>query len=173
MAPWHAASARRTEEAGDSLVGRQHFSRRETPDKLTTSSDSWRWPRGAIRAGPSGNGRRSASRSLGFFRTGWRRLSRHGLRRVALLELRDVTKTFGATMALRDISLTLEAGRFHALLGENGAGKSTLIKILAGIHRPTRGEMRLRATELKRQRPRCCARLDSILFTRILPSFQA
>ena len=54
---------------------------------------------------------------------------------VPLLELRDVTKAFGATIALRDINLKLEAGRFHALLGENGAGKSTLIKILAGIHR--------------------------------------
>ena len=61
--------------------------------------------------------------------------------RVTLLELRDVTKAFGATIALRDIDLKLDAGRFHALLGENGAGKSTLIKILAGIHRPTSGEM--------------------------------
>ena len=61
--------------------------------------------------------------------------------RVALLELRDVTKSFGATMALRDISLTLEEGRFHALLGENGAGKSTLVKILSGAVAPTRGEI--------------------------------
>jgi rhamnose transport system ATP-binding protein len=59
----------------------------------------------------------------------------------SLLELRDVTKAFGATLALREINLKLETGRFHALLGENGAGKSTLIKILAGIHRPTRGEV--------------------------------
>ena len=58
-----------------------------------------------------------------------------------LLELRDLTKAFGATVALRDINLKLDAGQFHALLGENGAGKSTLIKILAGIHRPSRGEM--------------------------------
>jgi rhamnose transport system ATP-binding protein len=63
------------------------------------------------------------------------------LGRVSLLELRGVTKTFGATIALREINLTLDAGRFHALLGENGAGKSTLIKILAGIHHPTGGEM--------------------------------
>ncbi|HWJ75150.1 MAG TPA: sugar ABC transporter ATP-binding protein [Kaistia sp.] len=59
----------------------------------------------------------------------------------ALLELRDLTKSFGSTIALRGIDLTLEAGRFHALLGENGAGKSTLIKILAGIHKPSGGEM--------------------------------
>ena len=60
---------------------------------------------------------------------------------VALLELKNLTKQFGATVALRDINLTLDAGRFHALLGENGAGKSTIIKILAGIYRPTRGEV--------------------------------
>ena len=60
---------------------------------------------------------------------------------VPVLELRDVNKAFGATLALREINLKLDPGRFHALLGENGAGKSTLIKILAGIHRPTRGEM--------------------------------
>ena len=60
-----------------------------------------------------------------------------------LIEAKNVTKAFGATIALREINLKLEAGRFHALLGENGAGKSTLIKILAGIHRPTSGEILL------------------------------
>jgi rhamnose transport system ATP-binding protein len=60
---------------------------------------------------------------------------------IPLLELRGVTKAFGPTLALREINLKLEAGRFHALLGENGAGKSTLIKILAGIHRQTSGEV--------------------------------
>jgi rhamnose transport system ATP-binding protein len=58
-----------------------------------------------------------------------------------LLELRGVTKAFGPTIALRGIDLKLDAGRFHALLGENGAGKSTLIKILAGIYRQTSGEV--------------------------------
>jgi len=60
---------------------------------------------------------------------------------VPLLELRDITKAFGATLALREINLKLDPGRFHALLGENGAGKSTLIKILAGIHRQSHGEV--------------------------------
>jgi hypothetical protein len=173
MAPRHAASARRTEEAGYSLVGRQHFSRRETPDKLTTSSDlgagraeqSARDQRGTVdvrRALPSDSSERDGAASAGM-----------ASGRVALLELRDVTKSFGATMALRDISLTLEEGRFHALLGENGAGKSTSSRYWrASIAQPA-VRCDLRATELKRQRPRCCARLDSILFTRILPSFRA
>ena len=73
---------------------------------------------------------------------------------VPLLELRDVTKAFGATLALRDIDLKLGAGRFHALLGENGAGKSTLIKILAGIHRPTSGEILFEGRRIEAPKPR-------------------
>jgi ribose transport system ATP-binding protein len=51
-----------------------------------------------------------------------------------LLSFENVTKRFGGTTALRDVSLTLASGEILALLGENGAGKSTLIKSLAGIH---------------------------------------
>jgi ribose transport system ATP-binding protein len=50
---------------------------------------------------------------------------------------------FGATQALRSVSLAVRAGEVLALLGENGAGKSTLIKILAGVERPTAGTIRL------------------------------
>jgi ribose transport system ATP-binding protein len=50
---------------------------------------------------------------------------------------------FGATHALRGVSLGVRAGEVLALLGENGAGKSTLIKILAGVERPTAGTIRL------------------------------
>ncbi|HMN84786.1 MAG TPA: sugar ABC transporter ATP-binding protein [Bauldia sp.] len=71
----------------------------------------------------------------------------------ALLELRNLTKSFGATLALRDIDLTLDAGKFHALLGENGAGKSTLIKILAGIFRPTRGEVFMEGRHIEQPTP--------------------
>ena len=53
----------------------------------------------------------------------------------------DVSKSFGAVRALREVSLTLTGGRAHALLGENGAGKSTLIKVLAGVHRPDTGQV--------------------------------
>ena len=51
-----------------------------------------------------------------------------------VLELRDVSKSFGPVVALRSGSLRVEAGSIHALVGENGAGKSTLVKVLAGIH---------------------------------------
>ena len=54
-----------------------------------------------------------------------------------------ISKRFGATQALDDVSLDLSAGEVHALVGENGAGKSTLVKILAGIHQPDSGSIRL------------------------------
>ncbi len=56
-----------------------------------------------------------------------------------LLEMRGISKSFGATRALSDVSLTVAAGETHALMGENGAGKSTLMKILSGAYTPDAG----------------------------------
>ena len=59
------------------------------------------------------------------------------------LSVETVTKAYGATVALEEVSLHLAAGQVHALLGENGAGKSTLVKILSGVVRPDSGRMLL------------------------------
>lgn len=56
-----------------------------------------------------------------------------------LIELTDVSKSFGSVIALRDISMHVEAGSVTCVLGDNGAGKSTLIKTLSGVHQPTTG----------------------------------
>src|SRR5690242_3129727 len=60
-----------------------------------------------------------------------------------VLELRDVSKSFGPVVALRAGSLAVRAGSIHALVGENGAGKSTLVKVVAGVHRRDGGDFLL------------------------------
>lgn len=60
---------------------------------------------------------------------------------VPVLEIRNVSKHFGAVKALTDVSFSLEKGEVHALCGENGAGKSTLMNIIAGVQQPTEGDV--------------------------------
>jgi ribose transport system ATP-binding protein len=71
-----------------------------------------------------------------------------------LITFDRISKRFGGTHALREVSLSLKQGEILALLGENGAGKSTLIKILAGIFKPTSGEIRFRGTPYQHRPPR-------------------
>ena len=64
-----------------------------------------------------------------------------------MVSLRDVTKQYlrGGTVidALRGVSLELEKGEFYALMGPSGCGKSTLLNLIAGLDRPTSGEVAL------------------------------
>jgi branched-chain amino acid transport system ATP-binding protein len=60
---------------------------------------------------------------------------------MSLLEVRSVTKVFGALQALGGVDLTVEARTFHGLIGPNGSGKSTLLKAIAGAHFPTTGSI--------------------------------
>jgi simple sugar transport system ATP-binding protein len=61
--------------------------------------------------------------------------------RKPLLEARDISKYFGAVVALEGVSLTVRSGEINCLLGDNGAGKSTLIKTLSGVHPPDDGTL--------------------------------
>jgi simple sugar transport system ATP-binding protein len=72
---------------------------------------------------------------------------------MALLELKNISKHFGAIHALNDVSLSLEPGEVVGLMGDNGAGKSTLVKIIAGNYRPTHGELRMEGRNLIMHRP--------------------
>ncbi len=60
---------------------------------------------------------------------------------MTLLQLRHVSKSFGAIKALTDVDLTITRGEIVGLMGDNGAGKSTLVKVIAGNFPPTAGEM--------------------------------
>ena len=80
---------------------------------------------------------------------------------ITTLEMRDISKSFGATHALRGVSFTAVAGRVLALVGENGAGKSTLMKVLSGAHLPDRGTMTLGGAPYSPRGPHD-ARLDGV-----------
>ena len=58
-----------------------------------------------------------------------------------MLQLTSVGRRFGAVEALRDVSLTIDAGDFVALLGPSGCGKSTLLRSIAGLDQPDTGRM--------------------------------
>lgn len=70
------------------------------------------------------------------------------------LETIGMTKRFGSLVALDDVSIKVEAGTLHALLGENGAGKSTLVKCIMGFYQPTSGTVLIDGHEVTIRNPR-------------------
>jgi simple sugar transport system ATP-binding protein len=72
---------------------------------------------------------------------------------VAVLELTNISKHFGAIQAVNDVSLSIEPGQVVGLMGDNGAGKSTLVKMIAGNFRPSHGAMQMDGKELILHKP--------------------
>ena len=72
---------------------------------------------------------------------------------LAILELSNISKHFGAIQAVNDVSFSLEAGEVVGLMGDNGAGKSTLVKMIAGNFAPSEGTMRMDGQPLNMHRP--------------------
>ncbi len=70
-----------------------------------------------------------------------------------LLEVRDLARSFGPTVALASCSFAVTAGEIHALVGENGSGKSTLIKILNGVLPQDRGQLRWQGADIRFRDP--------------------
>ncbi|GLU25077.1 ATP-binding cassette domain-containing protein [Brucella pseudogrignonensis] len=71
-----------------------------------------------------------------------------------IIEVRNLVKHFGPVIALNGVSLSVEPGQVHCLLGDNGAGKSTLIKTLSGVHKPTSGEFFVEGKQVVFNSPR-------------------
>ena len=70
------------------------------------------------------------------------------------IELCNITKTFGPVKANQDVSLSVNKGEIHALLGENGSGKSTLVNMLSGVYTPDSGSIRIGGKEVFFPSPR-------------------
>lgn len=87
-----------------------------------------------------------------------------------IIELQEVSKLYGfgdaTTVALDEVSLTIEAGEFVAVMGPSGSGKSTLMNIIGLLDRPTHGQYKLNGRQVERLRPnrQAKARRDTIGF---------
>jgi ribose transport system ATP-binding protein len=77
----------------------------------------------------------------------------------AILEVRNISKRFGATQALSGISLSFAPGSVHAVVGENGAGKSTLMNVIGGVHQADTGEVLLEGRRLHIRDPHDALRI--------------
>ena len=74
-----------------------------------------------------------------------------------LIAVENIVKKFGPFTALNGVNMKVMPGEVHALLGDNGAGKSTLIKILAGVHQPTSGQIYVEGEPVSFRSPRDAA----------------
>lgn len=70
-----------------------------------------------------------------------------------VIEMNHITKQFGNFKALDDVTLHIEKGEIHALLGENGAGKSTLMSVLFGLYQPEAGEIQINGSKVAINNP--------------------
>jgi len=75
-----------------------------------------------------------------------------------IVEIRNVTKTFGGVVAIDDLSLSIAPGELHCMIGPNGAGKSTFFKLLIGTIRPSSGTIHFNGEDLTRMPPFARAR---------------
>jgi ABC-type multidrug transport system ATPase subunit len=87
------------------------------------------------------------------------------------IETRGLTKRFGRTVAVDDLTLAVPEGAIYALLGPNGAGKTTTLRTLMGIHPPTRGTARVLDVDARRLRPRDRARIGYVSENQLLPEW--
>ena len=79
-----------------------------------------------------------------------------------LIELRELTKSYGGVQAVADVSFAIERGSVHALVGENGAGKSTLVKLLTGVIQPDDGEIAIDGAVERIADPQAALRLGIV-----------
>ncbi len=77
---------------------------------------------------------------------------------MALLEVSDLSKTFGGVLAVQNVSFSVEAGIVYSVIGPNGAGKTTLFNLITGVYKPNSGEIRLDGEPMSGRAPHELAR---------------
>lgn len=80
-----------------------------------------------------------------------------------IIETKNLTKQYGAVKGVADLNLHVRKGRIYGLLGRNGAGKTTTMKMLLGLARPTRGEVRFWGMGLKGNERKILSRIGSLI----------
>ena len=85
-----------------------------------------------------------------------------------MLELKNITKTFGDVMANNNVSFTVATGTIHAIVGENGAGKSTVMRIVYGFYNADSGEILVDGKPVDIRTPHDAIKLGSAWCTSIL-----
>ncbi|GAB7050579.1 ABC transporter ATP-binding protein [Catenuloplanes indicus] len=88
---------------------------------------------------------------------------------MSVIELRNLTKRYGDTVAVRDVSLTVEPGEIFGIIGPNGAGKTTTVEMAAGLRRPDGGSVRILGLDPRRDRTELRRRLGMQLQESALP----
>ena len=86
-----------------------------------------------------------------------------------VIEIEHLTKTYGSTRAVDDLSLTVRRGEIFGLLGSNGAGKTTTVECLEGLRRPTSGRVRVLGMDPREQSPELAGRIGCQLQESHLP----
>jgi branched-chain amino acid transport system ATP-binding protein len=92
---------------------------------------------------------------------------------MALLEVIDVSKHFGALAAIEMVSFAVEEGEILGMIGPNGAGKTTLFNMIVGVHRPTRGRVLLNGRTISGLKPHKICRLGVAKTSQIMQPFRA
>jgi branched-chain amino acid transport system ATP-binding protein len=77
---------------------------------------------------------------------------------MALLDVSDLSKTFGGVLAVQNVSFSVEAGIVYSVIGPNGAGKTTLFNLITGVYKPNSGEIRLDGEPVTGRAPHQLAR---------------
>jgi len=92
---------------------------------------------------------------------------------MALLEVKELTKLFGALMAVGNVSFSLEEKQILGMIGPNGAGKTTLFNMVAGLHRPTHGKVIFDGRDITGWKPHRVCRLGIAKTSQIMEPFRA